>query len=117
MQYATLQEIANKISELESNIENYEKQLEALGNGADSYSVYASASGIVHMDNACSLYIIVCAHDYIISRSSHLRCLPVLHPDLVLPRPVERQNSPAASPTTAYSAPVLQATHRGSRFQ
>lgn len=48
--YSTLQSAAEKINELKTSITNTEIQLSALGTGADAYSLYATTSGIVHMD-------------------------------------------------------------------
>lgn len=59
--YSALQSVADKITELNNNISNYENQLDALGNGEDAYCLYAATSGIVHMDNAYKKGMVVSA--------------------------------------------------------
>lgn len=59
--YSTLQGIAEKITELENNIQNIQVQLDALANGENDYSIYAPTSGIVHMDTAYKAGMVVSA--------------------------------------------------------
>ena len=48
--YSTLRSIVDVIQNLETEIANYDVQLSAVYTGKSAYPVFASASGIVHMD-------------------------------------------------------------------
>lgn len=49
--YTSIHAALEKINDLESSVEILNNQIDALGSGSAAYSIYASSSGIVHMDN------------------------------------------------------------------
>lgn len=50
--YSALQSASQNVTNLQSNIDNIQSQLDALSTGANDYYIYATTSGVIHMDTA-----------------------------------------------------------------
>lgn len=59
--YSTLQSISASLTSVQSNIDNLQRQMDALSTGANDYYIYAPTSGVIHMDTPYKVGMVLSA--------------------------------------------------------